>query len=144
MRNRLCSSSEPNGSLDKLQPSEYCPTPPDEPRTVEQPVCFFGPERYEPRYDYPLVVWLHSCQSCELELENVMPELSLQNYVACAPRGTVASGDQRQYFQWGQSAALTAIAEEIVFESIDLAKNEFSINSKRIFLAGFGNGATTA
>ena len=144
MRNRLCSSTEPTGSLSKLQTSNQIPNSPDEFDNLEQQVCLFGPERYEPRYDYPLIVWLHSCHSCELELENVMPELSLQNYVSCAPRGTVPTNEDRSFFRWGQTSALTAIAEEIVFESIALSEKSFSIDPKRVFLAGFGSGGTTA
>jgi phospholipase/carboxylesterase len=143
MRNRLCSSSELTGNLDKLQVSKH-DTPAAEPSFLEHQVCLFGPERYEARYDYPLIVWLHSCHSSEFELENVMPELSLQNYVACAPRGTLSCDEHGKYFRWGQSAAATAIAEEVVFESIDLARQEFSIAESRIFLAGFGGGGTMA
>lgn len=143
MRNRLCSSSEQIGNLDKLQPSDNQTHIRDE-SYIEQQVCLFGPRSYEPRYDYPLIVWLHSCHSSELELENVMPELSLQNYVSCAPRGTVACDPEGKFYRWGQSAAASAIAEEIVFESIALARRQFSISEERVFLAGFGAGGTTA
>lgn len=104
----------------------------------------FGPERYESRYDYPLIVWLHSCHSAERELESVMPALSLQNYVACAPRGTQSCGTTGTFFRWGKSAAAAAIAEELVFESIELAASQFSIARNRVFLAGFGGGGTMA
>lgn len=143
MRNRLCSSLEPTGSLDHLHVTPTT-TGPKESSFLEHEVCFFGPERYEPRYDYPLIIWLHSCHSCEFELENVMPELSLQNYVACAPRGTTACDSEGKFYRWGESAAASAIAEELVFESIDLARKQFSVNSQRIFLAGFGGGGTMA
>lgn len=143
MRNRICGSVESSGSLDKLQASQNITQQAD--RTdLEHQVCFFGPERYEPRYEYPLVVWLHSCHSSEYEIENIMPELSLQNYVACAPRGTNPCDDEGKFFRWGQSAGATAIAEEIVFESIELAQQQFSIAPKRVFLAGFGGGGTMA
>ena len=143
MRNRLGGSSEQASSLDKLHPSNHKTQVADE-SFLEQQVCFFGPERYEPRYEYPLIVWLHSCYSSELELENVMPALSLQNYVSCAPRGTTACDSEGKFYRWGQSAAATAIAEEIVFETISLAARQFSIAENRVFLAGFGGGATMA
>jgi len=110
----------------------------------EHQVSHFGPERYEPRYKYPLVLWLHSCHSSELELEGVMPSLSLQNYVGCSPRGPIASNRGDGRFVWGQSMAAVAVAEEIIFESIESASRHFSIESNRIFLAGFGSGATMA
>ena len=143
MRNRLSSSSESTGSHDKLQLAQYAPPSPD-PALHEHQVCLFGPERYESRYDYPLIVWLHSCHSSERELEQVMPELSLQNYVACAPRGTSGCDSEGKFFRWGQSAAASTIAEEIVFETVALAQTQFSIAPQRIFLAGFGQGGTTA
>ncbi len=87
MRNRLDRSQEPGSQLELLKKSIASQTPS---KRTELPLALFGPERYEPRYEYPLIVWLHSCQSNERELEAVMPVLSLQNYVACAPRGTQA------------------------------------------------------
>lgn len=143
MRNRIIGSSELSGRLDKLQVTEYA-RPADEATHLEHQVCLFGPERYESRYHYPLVVWLHSCHSSERELENVMPELSLQNYVACAPRGSLQCGADGTKYRWGKSAASAAIAEEVIFESIELACSQFSIARERTFLAGFGGGASMA
>ena len=111
---------------------------------IEHQVCLFGPERYEPRYDYPLIVWLHSCHSSEVELENVMYALSMQNYVGCAPRGPIPSDRGLGRFGWGKSANAAAVAEEVVFASIESAAEQFSINPKRVFLAGFGSGASMA
>ncbi|WP_145084326.1 alpha/beta hydrolase [Aureliella helgolandensis] len=143
MRNRLCSSEELVGRIEKLQSSNpVCQL--EDPSYLEHQICLFGPERYEPRYEYPLVVWLHSCSSGERELENVMPALSLQNYVACAPRGTVACDPEGKLFRWGSSNASTAIAEEIVFDTIEMACSQFSVAKERIFLAGFGGGGSMA
>ena len=145
MRNRLNSSCEQTGDIEQLHESNTpYQTDSAQKSYLEHQVCLFGPERYESGYDYPLVVWLHSCQSSELELENVMPELSLQNYVACAPRGTMACDPEGKFFQWGQTNANAAIAEEVVFESIDLAAQHFSVNKKKVFLAGFGSGGSMA
>ncbi len=143
MRNRINSSSELAGRLDKLHVSEYS-APSTDLTDPDAQVCLFGPERYEPRYEYPLIVWLHSCGSSERELEFVMPELSLQNYVACAPRGPIACSSEENKFRWGSSAAAAAITEEVVFEAIDAAAQQFSIAANRIFLAGFGGGASMA
>lgn len=141
MQNRLSNSQEFNGQLEK---SDINSVGLDEPSFLDEQVCLFGPQRYEPRYDYPLVVWLHSCGSGEREIENVMPELSLQNYVACAPRGPIACDPDGKSFRWSDSPAATAISEEVVFEAISIAKSEFSIASNRIFLAGFGSGGSMA
>ncbi|GAB5403976.1 MAG: phospholipase [Aureliella sp.] len=141
MRNRLTSSQDFNGQLEK---STTASIGLDEPSFMDEQVCLFGPERYEPRYDYPLVVWLHSTGSGEREIENVMPELSLQNFVACAPRGPIACDPAGRTFRWSDSPAASAISEEVIFEAISVAQSEFSIASNRIFLAGFGSGGSMA
>ncbi len=143
MRNRLCSSLELAGRINKLhEPQRSKHT--DEPSYLENQVCFFGPEHYEPRYDYPLIVWLHSNASGEQELESVMPELSLRNYVACAPRGTDACEGEGDLYRWGESSSSAAIAEEVLFDSIQLACSQFSIDRSRVFLMGFGGGGSMA
>lgn len=149
MRNRINGSSELTGRFDKLQDvTEYASLPDTclgaEHHDFAHPICLFGPERYEPRYNYPLIVWLHSCRSSELELEQVMRNLSMQNYVACAPRGTLACTGDSGLFRWGQSATSAAIAEEVIFEAIEQASAQFSVAPDRIFLAGFGGGGSLA
>jgi phospholipase/carboxylesterase len=144
MRNRLdCTASELSTRLEKRYSELTTPQPP-RPSTSTSPICLFGPERYEPRYEYPLVVWLHSCNSNENELARVMPTLSMQNYVACAPRGSQASDPCGKCYQWASSPTATAVAEESVFEAIDVATSQFSIASHRIFIAGFGAGGSMA
>jgi phospholipase/carboxylesterase len=143
MRNRIMTSQADStntlaNSLDSVSGIHRVNT------TVEHQVELFGPERYEPKYEYPLVVWLHSCHSSEGELEYVMPELSIQNYVGCAPRAPLSSDRGIGRYVWGRSSTATAVAEEIVFASIATASQQFSINQRRVFLAGFGSGATMA
>lgn len=146
MRNRLDRSQEPGSQLELLKQSFASQTRPTKTAAArsEMPLALFGPERYEPRYEYPLIVWLHSCHSNERELEAVMPVLSMQNYVACAPRGTQACEPCGHTFQWSQSRAAIGLAEEIVFSAIASATRTFSIAKHRVFLAGFGAGGTTA
>jgi len=111
---------------------------------LEFPYRLFVPENYEPGYAYPLVVWLHSDASSEMELDNVMPALSLRNYVGIALRGNVKSrGSQRRY-RWGTSLTDCAVAEDLVWDSVQAAIDALSIHPDRIFLAGFGGGGTMA
>ena len=144
MRNRLDRSQEPGSQLDLIPTSQRSTIIQTPSARADVPHCLFGPERYEPRYEYPLVVWLHSCHSNERELEEVMPLLSMQNYVACAPRGTNASEISARHFLWSQSRAAATVAEESVFAAVAAAQNNFSIARQRVFLAGFGSGGTMA
>lgn len=144
MRNRLDQSEESGCQSDPLSKSFLATFDRPIASRTEVPLSLFGPERYEPRYEYPLIVWLHSCGGSEQELEIIMPQLSMQNYVACAPRGTNANDACGRSYYWSQSRAACTIAEETVFAAIASASKDFSIARKRVFLAGFGSGGTMA
>ncbi len=104
----------------------------------------FTPEHYEDRYEYPLVIWLHSQDSSEYELDGVMPHLSLRNYVAIAPRALQRSKLSERKFCWTQSGSGAVLAEQLVMQSIAHAINDLSIRPDRVFLAGYGTGGTLA
>jgi phospholipase/carboxylesterase len=104
----------------------------------------FVPMHYEQRYSYPLVVWLHGPSGNEQQLQQVMPIVSLRNFVAVAPRGTVLEENSVNAFSWKQSPAHIELAEDRVFDCIDIAKRQFNIPNERIFLAGYGCGGTMA
>jgi len=104
----------------------------------------FVPEHYEPGYDYPLVVWLHSDASSELELDNVMPILSSRNYIAIAPRANQKCRGNGRHFRWGVSPTDCAVAEDFVWDSVQAVASRLSVNTNKIFLAGFGTGGTMA
>jgi phospholipase/carboxylesterase len=104
----------------------------------------FAPMHYEPRYAYPLVIWLHGAQGNERQLRAVMPLVSMRNYVAFAPRGTAADGSVEGAFSWKQSAAHIEEAERRVLECIAAAERRFHIHAQRVFLAGYGCGGTMA
>ena len=108
------------------------------------PHRLFVPEHYEPGYDYPLVVWLHSDASCELELDNVMMALSSRNYVAIAPRSNQQIRGNGRRFRWGSSNTDCEAAEDLVWDSVQAVSRSLSINTRKIFLAGFGSGGTMA
>ncbi len=66
----------------------------------------FAPLHYEPGYSYPLIVWLHGHGNDERQLVRIMPLVSMRNYVAVAPRGTlIAAGGKSpsDCFGWQQS-----------------------------------------
>jgi phospholipase/carboxylesterase len=117
---------------------------PGSPLSLGFPHRLFTPEHYEERYEYPLVIWLHSQESSEYELDGIMPHLSLRNYVAIAPRGLQKSKLHDRKFCWTQSGSGAAQAEQRVMQSIAHAINDLSIRPSRVFLAGYGMGGTLA
>jgi phospholipase/carboxylesterase len=107
----------------------------------------FAPLHYEGNYGYPLVVWLHGGGDSERQLRRIMPHVSLRNYVAVAPRGTVsvphASG-HGDGFAWEQTTEGIALAEQRVHVAIEEAQQRYNIRPDRIFLAGYESGGTMA
>jgi phospholipase/carboxylesterase len=113
-------------------------------RDTEAPVATFAPMHYEAKYAYPLLIWLHGTASNEHELRQVMPLVSMRNYVAVAPRGTWIDPRQRGSYGWRQSGELIDEAAIQIDECISLAMRRFNIHPKRIFLVGNGSGGTMA
>jgi phospholipase/carboxylesterase len=112
----------------------------------EVPCTLFAPMHYEPKYAYPLLVWLHGWADDENQLKRIMPLVSTRNYVATAPRGThlcQQPGSPARY-GWRQTEADIVLAESRVLECLDLAREQFNIAPRRVFLAGFDCGGTMA
>ena len=59
----------------------------------DNPCAVFAPMHYEPNYAYPLVVWLHGAGGSERELPEIMCNVSPQNYIGIAFRGTLPAHD---------------------------------------------------
>lgn len=99
------------------------------------------PDHYEAGYAYPLVVWFHGDGSSEVELSSVMPSISERNYIGLALRGDVRCGDG---YRWSTTEeALRELTDDV--ESLVLSlRRERHIHSERIYLAGFGSGASAA
>jgi phospholipase/carboxylesterase len=108
------------------------------------PCAVFAPLHYETNYAYPLLIWLHGPGADERHLKHIMPHISMRNYVAVAPRGTLhrSREDARQRYSWRQHAGQIAEAEQRVFDCIEAAQERFNIARHRIFLAGFDCGGT--
>jgi phospholipase/carboxylesterase len=108
--------------------------------------ALFAPLHYEPNYAYPLLVWLHGPRDNESQLKRVMPLISMRNYVAVGPRGPryddrMAAGSG---YSWSQSVAEWSIAEQRIFDAIELAQARFHIAPGRVFLAGYDCGGSMA
>lgn len=108
------------------------------------PTATFLPKHYESGYAYPLLIWLHDSGGNERHLSQVMRHISLQNFVAVAPRAPHAMPAESHAFDWRQKSDAIAQAEEAVDDAIELAKSRYNIHPKRIFLIGHGTGGTMA
>lgn len=108
------------------------------------PQAFFLPCRYESNYRYPLVVWLHNDGACESQVAEVMPHVSIQNYVAVGVRGTRASDAAGHRFAWHHSARGVMATQRAVLDAVDAASRRYSVHPQRVFLAGYHEGGTMA
>lgn len=108
------------------------------------PHSLFTPIHYELGYSYPLIIWLHGSESSELELQQMMPLVSVRNFVGIAPRGTRRTSKTRRVFTWRQTAGEVADACQQVRQCLDIARSQFNVHPDRIFVAGRGDGGTMA
>ncbi len=122
-------------------------------RTVERihlhgagvtPHATFAPLHYEPGYAYPLVIWLHGALADEQQIRQVMPRISMRNFVAIAPRGTRMVRDESDFYSWRQTADDVELAESRVLDCVEIARRRFNVNPQRVFLVGVGCGGTMA
>lgn len=106
-----------------------------------------APLHYEANYAYPLIVWLHGPGEDEQQVKRIMPLVSMRNYVAVAPRGTLSistpPGSPPAY-GWSQADDHQAMAEQRVLDCIEAAQRRFHVAKRRVFLAGFDCGGTMA
>jgi phospholipase/carboxylesterase len=110
------------------------------------PIRTFAPTGYEPRYPYPLIVFLHGNGGNEEQILRLAPRVSRRNYVAIGLRGPVCLGPNRKGalgFSWGDASHWPMI-EDYLLGAIQQTRLHYHIHSERIFLAGFAEGATLA
>lgn len=109
------------------------------------PVAIYVPERYEERYAYPLLIWFHSDDTDEDQLEDVLGAVSTQNYCGLALRGNqqnpISGG-----FRWNMDSSQfgTVPFRDLLHVTTCRLRRAFHIHSERIFVAGSGSGADTA
>ena len=106
--------------------------------------CFFLPLHYESNYAYPLIVWLHNDGFNENQVDQVMPHVSVRNYLAVGVRGVRAADSVGHRFDWAVTRAGIAAASEAVGHAVEEACRHFSVHAGRVFLAGYGSGGTMA
>ncbi|MDA0588570.1 MAG: hypothetical protein O2820_12005 [Planctomycetota bacterium] len=104
------------------------------------------PENYEPRYPYPLVLWLPSSECETDEVLGHIGNMSPQNYLGLAVEdcvlGTGASESPLD-------SAVTHLRQLVDIENRIVAavrsfREIINVHTERIFIAGVGKGASTA
>ncbi|MBN2292009.1 MAG: hypothetical protein JXM70_06255 [Pirellulales bacterium] len=112
------------------------------PATSDSPQAIFAPLHYEPRYAYPLLVWLHGPGNDHQQLLRIMPLVSLRNYLAVAPQG-ILTKPQEEY-RWDQTTSHIDLAQQRIFDCIETVSRKYNFSRRKIFLAGFDFGGTMA
>jgi phospholipase/carboxylesterase len=109
------------------------------------PCGVFVPENYEPNYAYPLIVWLHESGRSERDIVEVLPMISMRNYLGLALRGTArTNGDAANTFSWSRTRNAGLQFEEQLHASVRQMRRDFHIHTERVFLVGAGEGGTMA
>lgn len=98
------------------------------------------PEQFEPRYAYPLLVWLHDHGADELADAEVANAAATQNMIVMSVRGPFACGAG---YGWADEAGSIdgTIVWRTVAEELAQLPPELNYHSERVFLAGRGAGA---
>lgn len=144
------------------------PRPQTAPVARRAPWSLFVPEAYEPRYAYPLIVWILDPSDQEHELCRRMAQVSTRNYFGVSLRTPLASsrpqadnGAQDQTHAVSRPAPENAgdataslfstdntdpicAFEQQVFETVQQMRSDYHIHSERVFLAGFETAGTLA
>ncbi len=110
-----------------------------------RPVRTFLPLGYEPRYPYPLLVWLHGDGGNEEQLLRLAPRLSRRNFISIGLRGPHlhASPDEGMSFSWDGGNS-SAVVEDYLLRAVEQTRRRYHVHSERIYLAGYASGAAMA
>ena len=111
-------------------------------RTANDECSIFVPLHYEKNYAYPLIVWLHSDGESSEQLQKVMLEMGMRNFVGIAPTAPLGNFETGHF--WDQDFETIELAHQTVMNAVDEATMRFNVAPHRIFLAGADSGGTMA
>lgn len=108
-------------------------------------ISLFRPEHYEPGYAYPLIIWLHADGGSEQDLHEVMPQVSLRNYLGLSFRApAIKPEDPAKGYHWPDSHLFVKQFAETIQQTVQELKKVLNIHERRIYLAGTGSGCSVA
>jgi len=96
----------------------------------------FVPERYEPNYAYPLLVWLHNGAAGDRDLQALMRRVSTQNLLAV----TVSCPELPSPMPPGGVGELI----DTISGTLRRLKQRYHVHTERVYPIGFGNGGSLA
>lgn len=108
-------------------------------------ISLFRPEHYEPGYAYPLVIWLHTEGGSEHDLHQIMPQISMRNYLGLSFRApAIDPAAPENGYHWPDSHLFAARFMECIQKTVLELSKVLNIHEDRIYLAGTGNGCSIA
>lgn len=114
---------------------------------AHMPAHVFAPLHYESGYKYPLLVWIPDNLESNSVLQEIMPLVSLRNYVAVQPSFQSAKGATTKeiapFVLQTEESPLEATAESVDL-AIRYACEQFNVCKEKVFLIGQGRGGSIA
>lgn len=109
-----------------------------------QPILTYLPAGFEPKYEYPLIVFLHGQGASEKQLKYWITQLSRRNYIAVSLRAPFELNrpDGQVGFGWDSVNIEDSDIEDCVFNSIGHVVDRYPVHLGKVFLAGIGRGAS--
>jgi len=108
-------------------------------------VSLFRPEKYESGYAYPLVIWLHPDSGSEHDLHEIMPQISLRNYLGLSFRApAIDPAAPANGYHWPDSHLFVKQFADNLQQTVQELKKVLNIHEGRIYLAGTGAGCSVA
>lgn len=106
------------------------------------------PMGYEPKYAYPLIVWLQPTGFPEPNLQQIMPVLSERNYIGMTARLRFSIGDLNQALHLAPEGQAGSVVPwnwlEDLKRDVLQVRRSYHVHSERIYLAGVGKSALAA